>query len=158
MQLIEVNHIRVQAAQTGFTFFANVQKVFILTKCYAFLRFVDVEAKFCCDDGFVAFAFESTRKYSFTVTRAIVCGSVEEIDAEIQRSMDGADRFVVIYITPSAWSIQPIPSTADCPATQPHWAYLKTRSSQRPLECFCCCSHSFSFQDFSSSFSSIICV
>ena len=72
-----------------------MQKVIVLTKRYAFLSFVDVEAKFCCDDSLVASAFESMCQNSFTVTRAIVCCSVEEIDAEIKRSVDGADGFIV---------------------------------------------------------------
>src|SRR5688572_10947592 len=146
VQLIKINHIRIQAAQTGFALGADMQKVIILPKCYAFFDLIYVEAKFCRDHGLIAFPSQGASQNPFTVTCAVVCSRIEEGNAVIEGTMDGTDRFFVINIAPAARSVEPVPGPTDRPTTQSHRTDLKVRSSHRSLEYFC--SHLFFLSGF----------
>lgn len=58
------------------------------------------------------------------VPGAIGVGGVEERDAEVESSMDGTDRFVVVHVAPIG--------AADRPTTEPERGDLDSRPAQRP--------------------------
>src|SRR5690348_13355403 len=104
---------------------------------YAFGGFVHYETKLGGDDGFVTFPFQGACQNPFAVTGAIVRGSVEEVDAEVERGVNGAHRFVIVNVAPAARPIQPVPEAADRPAAQSHGADLNIRAPQHSLRYLC---------------------
>src|SRR6185369_2709104 len=78
------------------------------------------EPKLGRNDRLVAFSCQGASQNLLAVTRAIVRGGVEKVDAMIKCAMNSADRFFIINVTPAARSIQPVPEPADCPASQAH--------------------------------------
>ena len=74
------------------------------------------------DDGLVAFPLQGASQNPLAVPRAVIGGRIEEVDAEIKRGVDGADRLVIVDITPTARPVQPVPGTADRPTSQSHRA------------------------------------
>src|SRR5215216_4534420 len=102
-----------------------MQKMIVRAHAHALGSFVHNEAKLGSDHGFVVFALESAGQNPLTVTCAVIGGGIEKVDAEIECSMDGANRLVIVDVAPAARSIEPVPDTANCPAAQSHGADLQ---------------------------------
>jgi hypothetical protein len=64
------------------------------------------------------------------VSCAIVCSGIEKVYAMVEGTMDGANGFFIIDLSPAsgilaAISIQPIPRSADCLAAKSHRTYFE---------------------------------
>src|SRR5690349_23020895 len=103
--------------QAGFTFAAHILKMIICAEGDMLFCLVDIESKFGRKDNLIPFPFKGTSQDFLTVTGAIGCSSVKEVDSKIECGMNRANRLVIVNIAPTTLSIQPSPGTADCPAT-----------------------------------------
>lgn len=85
----------------------------------------------------MAASFDGLADDSFAVTTAIGLGCVQEIDAEIESSMDGTDGFAIInFSPPPLLTIRHLKRSTYCIAAQPQGADLNiafTKSSSEHL-------------------------
>ena len=95
MLVIKVDGFDAEAAEAGFTGFANVFGL-AAHSAGAGIAGVANDAEFCGDDVFVAHALDGAPDEFLVFVRAVDIGRVEEVDPQLESAVDGGDGFRVI--------------------------------------------------------------
>src|SRR6266404_4977862 len=95
MLIIKIDAVNFEPSQTSF---ARTFHVFGFAVDAAKLRFLWIaqDPKLRCDDHLVAMSFDSAPEQLFVRVRPVDVGRVEERNAELERALNGGERFFIV--------------------------------------------------------------
>src|SRR5687768_10298197 len=134
MELVEVDVVRLEAAQAVFALLADAWQDLVGLRD-DLLLFVHHIPKLRRQDHLLAPSCYRSTEDALAMTTAIVGCCVEKVDPGLERLVNGADRFGIVDPAPAhsccaSICFQPVPGSTNCPTAQTQGAHFQVTASQ----------------------------